>query len=327
MNAEPAAAQTPEWREGWTPAWIAAFALAGAAILMLLAVLAWREWSAHGVRVGASPALQERLARNLELERELSALKSEPVEACPPGTASSDSASGAAPAATASDGQALSNRDLVALLNDATAMVLSGEGSATGFFIAPDLLVTNRHAVEGSNGRVYVTSKSLGGVHRGLVLAASDDSGNGAADFALLRVEGAPARRSLSFSTEIEPLMPVVAAGYPGLTIVQDEGFRALLGGDTTAAPELVLNRGEIQALQRSPQGLRVIAHSGRLLHGNSGGPLVDGCGRVIGINTYIAVDAAHAGHVSYAIAAEELAGFLAAHGAPAALVRVSCGG
>ena len=121
--------------------------------------------------------------------------------------------------------------------------------------------------------------------------------------------------------------MPVVASGYPGLTIVHDAGFRALLGGDITAAPELVLNRGEIQALQRSPQGLRVIAHSGRLLHGNSGGPLVDGCGRVVGISTYIAVDAEHAGHVSYAIAAEELVPFLAAHGADGALAKASCGG
>jgi S1-C subfamily serine protease len=139
-------------------------------------------------------------------------------------------------------------------------------------------------------------------------------------------VEGAPARRGLAFSTQIEPLLPVVAAGYPGLTIVHDAGFRALLSGDITAAPELVLNRGEIQALQRSPQGLRVIAHSGRLLHGNSGGPLIDGCGRVIGINTYIAVDAEHAGHVSYAIAAEELVPFLAAHGASGARDEASCG-
>jgi serine protease Do len=206
-------------------------------------------------------------------------------------------------------------------------MVLSDDGSATGFFIAPDLLVTNRHAVDGSGGEVLVTSKSLGRVHRGAVLAASDDRGNGAADFALVRVEGAPARRSLAFSMQIEPLLPVVAAGYPGLTIVHDAGCRALLSGDITAAPELVLNRGEIQALQRSPQGLQVIAHSGRLLHGNSGGPLVDECGGVVGINTYIAVDAEHAGHVSYAIAAEELARFLGAHGGTAARVEESCGG
>lgn len=332
MTAAQAGWKALNWREGWTPAWVIAFALAGAAILILLAVLAWREWRADLGPAQPSPALQERLNRNLELERELAALTAEPIGVCasdaaPPTGLGPSVAASPDPAAPQTQGEILSNRDLVALLNEATAMVLSDDGSATGFFIAPDLLVTNRHAVEDSGGRVYVTSKSLGRLHRGKVLAVSGDRGNGAADFALVRVEGAPARRSLAFSAEIEPLMPVVASGYPGLTILQDAGFRALLGGDITAAPELVLNRGEIQALQRSPQGLQVIAHSGRLLHGNSGGPLVDGCGRVVGINTYIAVDAEHAGHVSYAIASAELMQFLAANEAESELAEASCGG
>jgi S1-C subfamily serine protease len=331
MSAAPAGSNGLNWRAGWTPAWVAAFALTGLAILVLLAVLAWREWRTSPDAV-ASPALQERLDRNLTLEREIATLTAQPLGSCGPDPADPVTTvrpdiSETQPTLAAPSEKALSNRELVAMLNEATAMVLSDGGSATGFFIAPDLLVTNRHAVEGSSRDIYVTSKSLGRVHRGVVLAISDDRGNGAADFALVRVEGAPARRKLAFSTEIEPLMPVVASGYPGLTIVHDAGFRALLGGDITAAPELVLNRGEIQALQRSPQGLRVIAHSGRLLHGNSGGPLVDGCGRVVGINTYIAVDAEHAGHVSYAIAAEELVPFLAAHGADGALAKASCGG
>jgi serine protease Do len=332
MSAAPAGSNGLNWRAGWTPAWVAAFALTGLAILVLLVVLAWREWRTSPDAV-ASPALQERLDRNLALEGEIAELTTERLGSCgtdaaaPAPAPAAPLVAAAAPATSTLPGETLSNRELVALLNEATAMVLSDGGSATGFFIAPDLLVTNRHAVDGSSRDIYVTSKSLGRVHRGVVLAISDDRGNGAADFALVRVEGAPARRKLAFSTEIEPLMPVVASGYPGLTIVHDAGFRALLGGDITAAPELVLNRGEIQALQRSPQGLRVIAHSGRLLHGNSGGPLVDGCGRVVGINTYIAVDAEHAGHVSYAIAAEELVPFLAAHGADGALAKASCGG
>ena len=36
---------------------------------------------------------------------------------------------------------------------------------------------------------------------------------------------------------QLEQLMPVIAAGYPGLTIVHDADFRALLAGDITAAP------------------------------------------------------------------------------------------
>ncbi len=325
------------WRQGWSPAWIAAYAVAGAIILVLLALILWREWIAAWPPA-PSPAIAERLSKNLELEREIATLTAAPVETCTPAdavkrervpeAAESPAAAAAleqaAPTAGSADA-ALSNRELVALLNEATALVLIEGGSASGFFIAPDLLVTNRHAGEGSGGMAYVTSKSLGRVHRGRVLAASPDGSEGAADFALVRVEGGPARRTLAFSHGAEQLMPVIAAGYPGLTIVHDAGFRALLAGDITAAPELVLNRGEIQALQRSPQGLEVFAHSGRVLQGNSGGPLVDACGRVVGINTYIAVDASQAGHVSYAIATGEMIGFLSAHGAGVELAGSAC--
>ncbi len=356
MTAVEASAQVPNWRKGWTPAWIAAFTVAAAVILALLVVLIWRDWRADGGS-GERPDVSEQLARNAELERQIAALHADPLPACPSiaaegslPSAPSGSARGGAPGSSATvralassrsaspaaqeesdvpraEEPTLSTRELVALLNEATAMVLSEDGSASGFFIAPDLLVTNRHAVEQSEGVVYVTSKSLGRVHPGRVVAASPPGTQGTADFALVRVDGGPGRRTLSFSAAVEPLMPVVAAGYPGLTIVHDAGFRALLGGDITAAPELVLNRGEIQALQRSPQGLAVIAHSGRILQGNSGGPLVDGCGRLVGINTYIAVDASQAGQVSYAISAEELARFAAAHGASIALAQSGCGG
>jgi S1-C subfamily serine protease len=320
--------QAPQWRQGWTAAWVAAFAAVAALILVLLALLIWRELRSPPI---AEPVpLAERLQRNAELERQIATLEAAPLAACT--TPALEGPTGAAPVPAERQPPAaaegiLANRDLAALLHAATAMVLSDQGSATGFFIAADLLVTNRHAVAGSGDAVYVTSKSMGRVHRGEVVAATPAGREGSADFALVRVEGAPARQLLGFSGQFEQLMPVVAAGYPGLNIVHDPGFRALLQGDITAAPELVLNRGEVQAVQRSPQGLQVIAHSGRVLQGNSGGPLVDECGRVVGINTYIAVDAANAGHVSYAISADELASFLAANGVTVALAEASCGG
>lgn len=334
------------WQEGWTPGWIAAFAILAVAILALLAAVLLHEYGPAS-DAAEQRALEERLARNAELEREIAAVEAEPDPACPPGLVRSDAtprsgtALSARSEATApeaeiaptegvtapTEGATLSNRELVALLNDATALVLTETGSASGFFIAPDLLVTNRHAVEDSGGMIYVTSKALGRVHPGQVLAISPSGTAGAEDFALVRVADAPARRTLGFSGALEPLMPVVAAGYPGLTIVHDTGFRALLAGDITAAPELVLNRGEVQVVQRSPQGLDVIAHSGRILKGNSGGPLVDACGRVVGINTYAAIDASQAGQVSYAIAAAELVRFATEHGAPVNLAQTACGG
>ncbi|MEB3323323.1 MAG: hypothetical protein VKI81_10920, partial [Synechococcaceae cyanobacterium] len=57
---------------------------------------------------------------------------------------------------------ALQTSDLLMRLRGATALILTREGAGSGFFIAPELLVTNRHVVENSgDGQVLVTSKAL----------------------------------------------------------------------------------------------------------------------------------------------------------------------
>jgi hypothetical protein len=232
------------------------------------------------------------------------------------------------PAALSEGGNTpLPTSELLARLRSATALVLTQNGVGTGFFLAPELLVTNRHVVESSeDGRVLVTNKALGVIHPAVVIAQSPPGSQGAADYALIRVPGAVPASVLPLSSSYDSLTPVIAAGYPGLTVINDAGFAALLSGDATAAPELIVNRGEVQAVQQSFKGLEVIVHSGDLLQGNSGGPLVDRCGRVLGINTYIAVDPEQSGRVSYALSARELGDFLAAQRVPARLDERACG-
>jgi serine protease Do len=222
----------------------------------------------------------------------------------------------------------LGQRILVDRLNHAVALVLADNSSATGFFIAPEYLVTNRHAVEEDrDGRVMVTSKALGRIYVGQVVATSPKGPSGSADYAVIHVPGVRAPAALALSSTYEALTPVVSAGYPGLTIVNDAGFRALLSGDISAAPELVLSKGDVQAVQLSPQGVEVLVHSGDILQGSSGGPVVDACGRVVGINTYIAVDTKQSAKVSYAISARELSAFLQGVPAPAVLESTACDG
>lgn len=186
-------------------------------------------------------------------------------------------------------------------------------GSGTGFFIAPEMLMTNRHVIEGAKGgEVFVTSKSLGQLRKGKVVKMSTGSEFGEPDFALVHVPGAGQAGILPLTFSFDALQPVVAAGYPSAITDSDISKQQLFNGDMGAAPALVMNQGSIQTIQPVKDDV-VIVHSTDISQGNSGGPLVDRCGRVVGINTFIVVDNENAGRVSYALSAKGVAGFLKA--------------
>jgi S1-C subfamily serine protease len=235
-------------------------------------------------------------------------------------------ATAAAAVAPGTPAHKLAQRELVDVLTHAVVLVLTESSSASGFFIAPNYVVTNRHAVEGAkDGRVGVTSKTLGQLHVGKVVATTSAGPKGSDDYAVIRLDDVNSPVTLPLSLSHDALTPIVSAGYPGLTIQNDNGFRQLLSGDAAAAPELVLSRGEIQAVQPSATGTEVLVHSGDVMQGSSGGPIVDACGRAIGMNTYIAVDEQQSGRVSYALAAGGLAGFLRQAGVPVVVQAGQC--
>ncbi len=66
-----------------------------------------------------------------------------------------------------------------------------------------------------------------------------------------------------------------------------DQNFQALLDGNIQSVPELAVTDGLISAVQNLPSGLVVMPHTAAISRGNSGGPLVDRCGRVVGVNTF----------------------------------------
>jgi S1-C subfamily serine protease len=215
--------------------------------------------------------------------------------------------------------------DLVPVLESGTVLILAmkhqGLSLGTGFFVAPDMVLTNNHVVNDlSDTRIYVTSRKIGTVLEGSVVAAAGGTSRtgGGADFAVVRIHSpVPAQvKPLPLGAEPAPLKEVVAAGYPGAVVGHDRNFLELLKGDARKAPELVLTRGEVSAIQNRDRGLPSVVHTATISSGNSGGPLMDRCGRVVGINTFLTVAEAGQGGI-FAIGATGASQFLRAHNIP----------
>jgi S1-C subfamily serine protease len=205
---------------------------------------------------------------------------------------------------------------LLQALEAQTVMVLAmggdGVGTGSGFFVGPDLVVTNHHVVAGAleGGEIYVTNGALAGVRPAQALASRGPLEDTGGDFALLRVEGvAQPAFPLRESTETMKLQNVIAAGYPAAVLETDENFARLREGDATAIPDLVVTDGIVNTEQTLGPGTRAVVHTARISRGNSGGPLVDTCGRVVGVNTFGRT--ADEVFLNFALSSGDLIGFL----------------
>lgn len=209
-------------------------------------------------------------------------------------------------------------------------IVVKGDdlGSGSAFFISDTIAVTNRHVVEGAqSGKVFLASRALGGIKEAQVIGQSVSSDVGSPDFALLRLVSAKAPSILKLGPPAPKLLDVFAAGFPGLVIRDDPAFKKLLGGDFRSVPDMNVTRGVVQSRQEGQGGTALVAHTANINPGNSGGPLVDACGRVVGVNTFFKADPAQMGKVDFAIGVETLVAFLKAAKADFRSEREPCRG
>lgn len=219
---------------------------------------------------------------------------------------------------------------LVELLDESTALVIAeGEqniGIGSGFFIAPQTLVTNYHVLENARpDRIFVTNQALGGLQPASLEFHTQGSDVGSPDYAVLDVPSAQGVRHLSFTPAVTRLQGVVAAGYPTIILEADLNYRALINGDASAIPSMAVTQGVVTVVQNEDQRFPIVAHTASISPGNSGGPLVDACGRVVGINTFGRIDQAQASRINYAIAAVNLTRFLETNGVSFRVVDGAC--
>jgi S1-C subfamily serine protease len=162
-------------------------------------------------------------------------------------------------------------------------------------------------------------STSLGrAIRADLVAQSSGPIEPGKPDFAVLRLpETVAGAQPLALSRTAEKLTDVVAAGYPVSVVRVEQGMQALREGRLDTPPELVLSRGSISTIQHLSNDLIIMPHSADISPGNSGGPLVDACGRVVGINTFVSRATEVADRVKYAQKADSLLPWLQQAGVP----------
>ncbi len=162
--------------------------------------------------------------------------------------------------------------------------------SGSGFVIGERHVVTNQHVV-GDAERAEVT------LHDGSKLDARVVGVDASTDVALLEVEEVPdgvEPLELRSSRTLEIGDPVLAIGSPfGLQGTVTSGIVSGLDR-TIEAPDGYAIDGVIQT-------------DAALNRGNSGGPLLDGAGRVVGMNTQIASESGGNNGVGYAVPAETI--------------------
>ncbi len=172
---------------------------------------------------------------------------------------------------------------------------LDSVGMGSGFVVAPGYVITNYHVVEvpaeASSADVYIVPhKDAGAGYQRVELVKTWTEG----DLALLKADGLkiPPLKLFAKPNKNER---VVSMGYPDATdhLLNRSGTQLLEPSDA------YVTQGSIALFaSTNPDGSRIdtLFHTAPINHGNSGGPLLNECGQVVGVNTWTAPSTMSAG-------------------------------
>jgi hypothetical protein len=190
----------------------------------------------------------------------------------------------------------------------------------TGFAVTPNRIVTNAHVV-----REALQDDTL---RIGIVPSEGNDSAfakpiavSPKNDLALIEIVGDLRLPALTISGDNNrDSGEVSAVGYP-MNVDRAQGLDL---NDIFNSQPPVKSRGFVSGSRPSRQ-FDSILHTAPIARGNSGGPLLDGCGRVLGVNSFGADSLGSDAEFFFAISNRELIPFLRANDANARVNALPC--
>jgi len=199
---------------------------------------------------------------------------------------------------------------------------VAGFGHGSGFAVAPNRIVTNHHvvaiALEHPKNVVVGVVPSQGSRSFRARIRSADP----ARDLALLEMEEGTLSPIPLYVGPVEEGSTVTALGYPG-----NVDLATAQSADDYITPLPATRSIGNYSNERPINGIAALLHTANIARGNSGGPLLDQCGRVIGVNTFITRGDEGDSPFGFAIANRELAAFLRQAGQPFGAVQTGCVG